>query len=160
VHSMRAGIGVAALLAALVACGGTELEQRRAAVAEAGAEVMPFDLERTTHIFEPLEDGGLQTILSDDEDAEQVALIRAHLAEEADRFARGDFHDPSMIHGEDMPGLHALMTGHDRITVTYQDVEHGGEVRYESRDPELVDAIHAWFEAQVRDHGDHARSHR
>jgi hypothetical protein len=120
---------------------------------------MPFDLDRTTHVFEPMEGGGLQTVLSDDSDPEQVTLIRTHLAEEAERFARGDFHDPSMIHGEDMAGLHALVMGHDRLTVTYHDVERGGEIRYESRDPQLVDAIHTWFEAQTRDHGDHAQSH-
>lgn len=121
---------------------------------------MPFDLDRTTHFFEPMEDGGLQTILSDDGDVEQVDLIRAHLAEEAERFARGDFHDPSMIHGENMAGLHALVTGHERLSVSYDDVDLGGEIRYGSRDAELVDAIHEWFEAQVRDHGEHAQSHR
>lgn len=133
---------------------------RQAEVAAVGAAVMPFDLDRTTHFFEPMEDGGLQTILSDDGDVEQVDLIRAHLAEEAERFARGDFHDPSMIHGENMAGLHALVTGHERLSVSYDDVDLGGEIRYGSRDAELVDAIHEWFEAQVRDHGEHAQSHR
>ncbi|MGW8281776.1 MAG: aspartate carbamoyltransferase [Gemmatimonadota bacterium] len=156
---MKTRHGIVVILAAALACSGQDLEQRRAEVAEAGAEVMPFDLERSTHFFEKLEDGGLQTVLSDDEDVEQVALIRTHLAEEAERFARGDFHDPSMIHGENMAGLHALVTGHDRLTITYQDVPDGGEIRYESRDPQLVDAIHVWFEAQVRDHGEHAQSH-
>jgi len=28
------------------------------------------------------------------------------LAEEAQRFSQVDFHDPQMIHGEDMAGLH------------------------------------------------------
>ena len=100
-NGMRSLLAAAALLAA---CGGSELEERQDAVAEAGAAVMPFDLERTTHTFEPLPDGGLQTVLSDDGDAGQIALIRSHLAEEAERFAAGDFHDPSMIHGEDMAG--------------------------------------------------------
>ncbi|MFT4605958.1 MAG: sugar phosphate isomerase/epimerase [Rhodothermales bacterium] len=134
-------------------------EDRQAEVAAAGASVMAFDLDRTTHVFEPTEDGGLQTVLSDDGDEEQVALIRAHLAEEAERFARGDFHDPAMIHGDDMAGLHALMTGHERMDVAYQDVALGGEIRYQSEDADLVTAIHSWFEAQVRDHGDHAQSH-
>jgi len=147
-----------ALIAA--ACSGSELEQRRQEVAEAGAQVMPFDLERTTHYFEKADDGGLQTVLSDDADPDQVALIRAHLASEAERFARGDFHDPSMIHGEDMAGLHALVTGHDRITVTYREVADGAEIRYESEDPALIEALHQWFDAQLRDHGEHAESHR
>jgi len=150
---------VACLAVVLASCGGSDLEQRQAEVAEAGSAVMPFDLKRATHFFEALEDGGLQTVTANDDDVEQVALIREHLSEEAERFARGDFHDPSMIHGEDMAGLHALATGHDRLTITYREIERGAEIRYASDDPALVDAIHQWFEAQLRDHGDDARSH-
>ena len=157
---MRAKPGATIFLAVLAACGGAELEQRQAEVAAVGAAIMPFDLDRTTHVFEPTEDGGLQTIVSDDGDVEQVTLVRSHLAEEAERFARGDFHDPSMIHGEDMAGLHVLVTGSERLSVTYRDVDLGGEIRFASQEPELIEAIHQWFGAQLRDHGDHAQSHR
>ena len=97
--------GLACLVLAVAACGGSELERRQTEVAQVGGLVMPFDLERATHVFEKLERGGLQTVVADQKDPEQVALIRTHLAEEARRFSRGDFHDPSMIHGEDMAGL-------------------------------------------------------
>ena len=137
-----------------------DLEDRRAEVAVAGAQVMPFDLDRTTHVFEPVDDGGVQSVVSDDGDAEQVSLIRAHLAEEAERFARGDFHDPAMIHGDHMAGMHALVMGHERLPISYREVPEGGEIRYRTEDPELVRAVHEWFEAQVRDHGQHAQSHR
>ncbi len=140
--------------------GQSAIAEREAAVAEAGAEVMPFDLERTTHIFEKLEDGGRQQVLADSDDPEQIRLIREHLGEEAERFAAGDFHDPEMIHGEEMPGLHALVVGHERLTIEYSEIERGAQILYSSGDPELVAAIHAWFDAQLRDHGDHARSHR
>ncbi|MGE0161257.1 MAG: aspartate carbamoyltransferase [Gemmatimonadales bacterium] len=145
------------LLAA--ACGGSELQRRQADVAEAGGAVMPFDLDRTTHVFEKLDDGGRQTVVADEADAEQISLVRAHLAEEAERFARGDFHDPSMIHGDDMAGLHALVVGHDRIAITYREVERGAEIRYATDDAALVAALHQWFDAQLRDHGQHAQPH-
>lgn len=148
------------LLAGAAACGPSETEQRQAEVAEAGRAVMPFDLDATTHVFEKLPDGGLQTVVADTDDAEQVALIRAHLTDEAARFAQGDFHDPAMIHGDDMAGMHALMMGHDRVTIAYHEVERGAEIRYTSEDPALVDAIHQWFDAQLRDHGEHAQAHR
>ena len=147
----------AALLAA--GCSDSELAERQAEVAEAGAEVMPFDLDRSTHVFEKTAEGGIQTVVSDDTDPAQVALIRAHLAEEAERFARGDFHDPEMIHGSDMGGLHALATGYERLRITYREVDHGGEIRYASEDPALVAALHEWFDAQLRDHGAHAQPH-
>jgi hypothetical protein len=155
IRSLLAGLAVA-----LVACAGSEIEDRQAQVAETGSAVMPFDLERTTHFFEKGDRGGLQTVVSDDEDAGQVSLIRAHLAEEAERFARGDFHDPEMIHGEDMAGLHTLVNGHDKLTIAYREIEYGAEISYESRDPVLIEAIHEWFDAQLADHGDHAQAHR
>jgi hypothetical protein len=148
---------ITGLMVAAIGCGGSEVPQRQAEVAEAGSVVMPFDLDRTTHVFQKLEDGGLQTVVSDDEDMEQVTLIRAHLAEEAEAFARGDFNDPEMIHGEDMAGLHALVMGHEGLTITYGDVEYGAQIRYEAVAPDLIDALHDWFDAQVRDHGDHAQ---
>jgi hypothetical protein len=156
----RIGSAALCLILAIGACSSPDLEQRQAEVAEAGSGVMPFDLDRTTHVFEKADYGGLQTVLSTDHDSEQIALIRAHLTEEAARFAGGDFHDPEMIHGNDMPGLHALVTGHERLSVSYREIENGAEVRYESEDPTLIDAIHDWFDAQLQDHGDHARAHR
>jgi hypothetical protein len=152
--------GFALIAVCAAACGDSNLERRQAEVAEAGRAVMPFDLESTTHVFEKRRDGGLQTVVADTDDREQVALIRAHLSEEAGRFTRGDFHDPAMIHGNDMDGLHALVSGHERLTITYRDVERGAEISYGSDDPVLVEAIHQWFDAQLRDHGQHAQPHR
>lgn len=155
-----ATIGVVCLTMGGIACGESSLERRQAEVAETGGAVMPFDLDATTHVFEKLEDGGLQTVVADAEDPDQVSLIRAHLAAEAERFAQGDFHDPTMIHGEDMPGLHALVVGHDRLEITYRDIDRGAEIRYATDDAALVAAIHQWFDAQLSDHGQHARPHR
>jgi mono/diheme cytochrome c family protein len=129
-------------------------------VAERGAQVMPFDLERTTHIFEKLDSGGRQQVISDDGDVAQIALIREHLADEATKFSRGDFHDPEMIHGADMAGLHELVMGAERMAITYSDIESGGQILYTTEDADLVAALHAWFDQQVADHGEHAMAHR
>lgn len=169
---MKAIYSLLGLLILVVACAGEHsdaqpgvdegatppaTDERQADVAARGAEVMPFDLDRTTHVFAPTEDGGLQTVRSEDGDEEQIRLIREHLRNEAERFAQGDFHDPAMIHGSDMPGLHTLVMGADRLTVEYQSVEGGGEIRYASSDEEIIAAIHEWFAAQVSDHGAHAQ---
>ena len=147
------------LIILLIAAGCTpSLPERQAEVAERGAEVMPFDLERTTHIFEKQADGGLQQIVSDDGDSAQVQLIRSHLAEEAGRFAQGDFHDPSMIHGDDMAGLHELVMGADELTIVYSDLDQGAQILFTTEDPALVAALHAWFDQQVADHGAHAQA--
>jgi len=149
------------ILGTLLAFAGctSAAPDRQTEVAERGAGVMPFDLERSTHIFEKLDEGGLQQVVSDDGDAEQTQLIREHLAEEAERFQNGDFHDPAMIHGDDMAGLHELVTGADRLTITYSEIEDGAQILYTADDADLVDALHAWFEQQVNDHGSHAKGH-
>jgi len=138
----------------------SQLEERRAAVAETGATVMGFDLDASTHVFERIEDGGLQQVFSDTNDPDQIRLIREHVSEQAERFSKGDFHDPETIHGEDMAGLHDLVVGHDRISIEYAEIDRGAQIVYTTDDPDLVAAIHTWFEAQLSDHGDHARHSR
>ncbi|WP_063819046.1 hypothetical protein [Herbidospora cretacea] len=150
------------LLAALagvlaVAAGVYAGMDRRAGVASRGREVMPFDLEVTTHRFAPSASGGVQTVTSDDPaDVRQVTLIRAHLAEEAARLARGDYGDPAFIHGGEMPGLRQLQQGHGAVDVRYAEVPSGARITYRTTDPALITALHAWFDAQVTDHGRHA----
>lgn len=147
---------VAAGAAAVVVAAAGGDEDRQALVAERGREVMPFDLERTTHRFEKLADGGVQTVVSDDGDREQIGLVRTHLRKEARLFRQGVFTDPVTIHGPNMPGVAELKAGASRIDVAYSDMASGGRIRYRTDDRALVDAIHRWFDAQTMDHGDHA----
>jgi len=155
---------VALVLVALMAstsagCGGGDGggRDRQAEVAERGAQVMPFDLEATTHRFAPRVDGLVQTVVADDPDAaDQVDLVRGHLTAEVERFAGGDFGDPASIHGDDMPGLAELSDGAGRIDVAYAEVASGATITFTTSDPDLVEALHAWGEAQVLDHGEHA----
>ena len=151
----RSALVAAALV--LAACGGDRPADRQAEVAERGSEVMPFDLDATTHTFTDTATGGVQRVTADDPaDARQIELIRGHLREERERFSRGDFEDPAAIHGEDMPGVAELAAGYDRITVAYADHPAGAELTYTTDEPELIEAIHTWFERQVMDHGEHA----
>lgn len=150
-----AALAAAATLALLAGCGDSP--DRQADVAAKGASVMPFDLERTTHRFTKADTGGVQTVVADNPaDTGQITLIRQHLRHESDRFSRGDYTDPGRIHGHDMPGLAALRDGATRITVTYRDDPAGGQITYSTTDRALVTALHAWFDAQVSDHGQHA----
>jgi hypothetical protein len=132
------------------------MNERQEEVAERGSEVMPFDLERTTHLFEKTDDGGLQQVLSDDNDPEQIALIQTHLQEEALRFQQGDFDDPAQIHGDQMPGLALLRAEYGQVEVVYTPLAEGAQITYQAETPELIAAIHAWFDAQLSDHGPHA----
>lgn len=146
------------LMLAVAACGDVTAD-RQAEVAQRGAEVMPFDLEATTHRFTKTADGGVQAVTADDPtDETQIQLIRRHLLEERDKFARGDFDDPARIHGMDMPGVAELSAGYQQVTVTYSETATGAELQYTTSDAGLVDAIHAWFDRQVMDHGNDAEA--
>lgn len=133
---------------------------RQEEVVTRGAQVMPFDLEQTMHVFQPLADGGLQTVTAKDpSNSQQIALIQAHLKEEAEKFRRGDFSDPATIHGEDMPGLAALKAGSRQIEMQYAPLSNGAQIQYTTQDPALIMALHQWFAAQLSDHGHHAVGH-
>lgn len=134
------------------ALGDTTTRQKE--VEQHGADVMPFSLAATTHIFTKTADGGIQRVVTKRPDARQVALIRRHLAAIARRFSAGDFGAPEQIHGNDMPGLAELRAARrGELTIEYHDVRRGGEIVYRSEQPRLVAALHDWFDAQLSDHG-------
>jgi hypothetical protein len=129
--------------------------QRQAEVARLGADVMPFSLSATTHVFTKTADGGTQRVVAKNaNDAKQVALVRTHLHAIRAEFLEGDFSGPSHIHGEDMPGLAQLKAAKPgQVAIAYKDVKGGAELRYRTSDAKLVSALHDWFEAQLSDHG-------
>jgi len=133
---------------------------RQEEVATRGAQVMPFDLEQTMHVFQPLANGGMQTVTAKDPaNSTQIALIQAHLQEEAEKFRQGDFSDPAKIHRADMPGLAALRANAQHMDVQYATLPDGAQIRYTTSDPALIVALHQWFAAQRSDHGHHAAGH-
>jgi hypothetical protein len=156
------GALIVASAAALILFAATILpaQTRQKEVAAKGAKVMPFDLEQTTHVFQKLDDGGLQkVVVKDPSNKKQIALIQSHLKEESEKFRKGDFSDPAKIHGENMPGLAQLKAGAAKIDIRYSALPYGAQVRYVAKDPKLVTALHQWFSAQVSDHGHHATGH-
>ena len=154
VVAVAALVGAAALT---VWSADSNTRARQQEVAARGVIVMPFDLERTTHIFQPRSDGGVQTVIADDPtERDQIRLIREHLQAEAAAFARGDFGDPAEIHGDEMPGLQELKANYDAIAVKFEPIAEGARITYQSDDPAVTEALHDWFEAQVSDHGPHA----
>jgi hypothetical protein len=86
-------------------------------------------------------------------------LIQAHLREESEKFRKGDFSDPAKIHGENMPGLVELKTAAGKIDIRYTALPDGAQIRYLTKDPKMVTALHQWFTAQLSDHGHHATHH-
>jgi len=132
--------------------------ERQTDVAKRGADVMPFNLKATTHIFTKTPDGGTQRVIAKDaSDGQQIQLVREHLRHIQAEFQQGDFAGPSHVHGAEMPGLTELKAAkRGAIAIVYREVASGAELTYKTADAGLVSALHTWFDAQVSDHGDDA----
>lgn len=134
-------------------------QTRQLHVHEMGQTVMPFDLNKTTHVFQMTDAGGIQSVLvKDAQDKGQIALIRQHLRHEAESFQHGDYADPIALHGKTMPGVSELERDHAAMAVSYSDLPLGAALTFQTRDPHLVTAIHRWFGAQLSEHGADARA--
>lgn len=134
--------------------------ERQAEVRQRGAEVMPFALADTLHVFEKTADGGVQRVLARPGHADQLAPIRAHLQAIARQFETRDFSGPAHIHGDDMPGLAELRSAaKDELSVVYRELDEGAEVTYTGTNETTRAAIHRWFDAQLSDHGHDASAH-
>ena len=129
--------------------------QRQAEVAKRGVDVMPFSLPATTHIFSKADVGGVQQVVArKSSETAQVKLVRQHLKEIREQFLKGDFSGPAHIHGQNMPGLAELKTAKPgQIAIVYKDIQGGAQLTYATPEPRLVIALHAWFDAQLSDHG-------
>ena len=141
-------------LGAFAATGMLTGANRQTMIHEQGSTVMPFDLDRTTHVFKSTEIGGIETVIvKDPADSQQIGLIQQHLQHEAMQFRAGDFSDPATIHGATMPGLSELAAGAANITFSYAALPNGAQISYKTNEPRMVDALHRWFAAQLADHG-------
>jgi hypothetical protein len=141
-----------------IEAGEGATESRLDEVQRRGAQVMPFSLEQTTHIFTKTEKGGIQQVIAkENAETQQIGLIQAHLSKISSQFTQGDFSEPAKIHGEDMPGLAALrQAGPGQIKIEYQELRNGARISYAAEDPNLIRTIHQWFDAQLTDHARHA----
>ncbi|MER0203112.1 MAG: hypothetical protein DU480_04480 [Nitrosomonas sp.] len=92
-----------------VHAAGKASEQRLDEVAGRASHVMPFDLEKITHIFSKTDTGGiLQIITKNESDSGQISLIRVHLSGITREFQQGDYSNPEKIHVAGIPGLAEL----------------------------------------------------
>jgi hypothetical protein len=156
-HILRLAIWSAFLL--LLNCAIALAQTTQEHVHQMAHGVMPFDMSKTVHIFKMTEFGGVQRVVAKDPGAsDQIALIRQHLQHEAESFRRGDYSDPAMLHGTDMPGLKELQIGASNIKVSYASLLEGAEITFETTDLHLLTALHRWFGAQLSEHGADARA--
>ena len=121
--------------------------------------VMPFDMNKVTHYFIKDVNGGILIIKTKDmKDTTQAALVQSHLKKECTIFSNADFRDPKTLHGMNMPGLDILSGAKGKFKVEYKKLTDGAQLTFVSTQSEVINAIHQWFDAQLRDHGSDAKS--
>lgn len=131
---------------------------RQAQVRARGQHVMPFRLDRTTHVFDKTATGGVESVVAKTaDDRDQIPLIRRHLRREQQLFSRGDFQDPMAIHGMAMPGIDVLRRSASKLRVGYHELARGAQLLYVTSDARVRRALHDWFDAQLMDHGTDAK---
>jgi hypothetical protein len=151
---MIATLLLAAAFASVPVSAAPQSSPRQDDVRDKGAQVMPFALDRTIHLFDKTASGGVQRVRVRGDAPDQVAMIRAHLREIAQAFAARDFDKPAHIHGAGMPGLAEMKRAKSgELDVAYRDLDDGAEIAYVGHTPGMIDAVHRWFDAQLSDHG-------
>ncbi len=135
------------------------LMQRQHMIHSESHMVMPFDMNKVTHYFIKNNQGGVLMIKTKNKkDTAQAALIQSHLKKEGKLFSNADFRDPKTLHGMNMPGLKVLSGSKGKFKVKYKNLSDGGQLTFNSKNSEVINAIHKWFDAQLKDHGSDAKS--
>jgi hypothetical protein len=117
-----------------------------------GHVAMGVDQYSSAHRFEPLPDGGRITLVRDGDDPAGVTQIRAHMAEIAAAFRRGDFTVPGFVHDRAVPGTATMAARRSRISYIADTLPHGGSLRIHSTDSVAISAIHQFLAFQRQDH--------
>jgi hypothetical protein len=153
-----------------VACrreSGEAASQRRADAARdttyaatqaRGAVAMGVDQYSSTHVFEPLPDGGRIVLQRDTIDSAGTAQIRAHMDSIAAAFGAGDFQIPGFVHAQTVPGTDVMSRKRALISYTVDTLARGGAVRLRTADSAAVRAIHEFLAFQRSEH--HAGAHQ
>jgi hypothetical protein len=128
-----------------------------AAVQARGQMAMGVNQFTSSHVFQPLADGGRIELQRDTEDSAGTAQIRGHMRQIAAAFQAGDFRLPGFVHAQAVPGTDVMAAKRAVISYSVESLPRGAAVRVRSDDPSAVKAIHEFLAFQRHDH--HAPAH-
>ena len=124
-----------------------------ASLQERGQAAMGVDQYASTHVFEPLPDGGRIVLQMKEADSTGERVIRDHMRSIATAFGSGDFAIPGKVHGlANVPGTEVMSRLRGEISYGAGELDRGGEVRLTSRNRDAVTAIHDFLAFQRMDH--------
>jgi hypothetical protein len=129
-----------------------EMDSGFADVQRRGHTAMGVDQYTSTHIFQPLPDGGRIELQRDTADSADRLQILKHMGEIAAAFGAGDFSVPGFVHAREVPGTAVMAARRARIRYVVESLPRGAAVRLTSGDSSAIEAIHEFLAFQRRDH--------
>jgi hypothetical protein len=123
---------------------------------ERGDIAMGFNQSKISHQFKSTPTGGeiLITALNNS-DIETIKQIKNHISVIQKEFASGNFTKPFYIHAQDIPGTTIMGEKKDFIKYSINEIDNGATLILETKDKELVDAIHQFMAFQGTEHQGH-----
>jgi hypothetical protein len=118
-------------------------------------QLLPYAVDQALEGFAKTANGGIMQIIAKSaNDAQQIKLMQQYLRQTAEEYGKGDFSSTERFHGTDMPGLAQMKAAKaGEIKYQYKVLNNGGQIIFSSEDPQLLNALHAWIDAQVKEHG-------
>jgi hypothetical protein len=114
---------------------------------------MDFDQSKTVHHFRLAEDGGaieIEVRRAGDEALRET--VRTHLRHLSQELAAGNFDKPFATHGETPAGVPDMVRLKNRITYSFENMDHGGRVSIRAAGQEARNAVHVFLRYQIREH--------
>jgi acylphosphatase len=128
---------------------------KHAASSTEAHQSLPYAVDRALEGFVKTANGGIMQIVAKSaDDTQQIKQMQQYLRQTADEYKKGDFSSTERFHGTDMPGLAQMKAAKaDAIRYEYKALNNGGQIVFSSEDPQLLNALHAWIDAQIKEHG-------
>ena len=113
---------------------------------------MGVDQYTSTHLFQPLPDGGRIGLQRDTPDSAGRVRILKHMGEIALAFGAGDFALPGFVHAGEVPGTAVMAAQRANIRYAVESLPGGAALRLTTGDSSVLEAIHEFLAFQRRDH--------
>jgi hypothetical protein len=116
---------------------------------------LPYAVDQALEGFAKTADGGIMQIIAKSaDDAQQITRMQQYLRQTAEEYKKGDFSYTERFHGTNMPGLAQMKAAKaGEIKYQYKALNNGGQIVFSTEDPQLLNALHAWIDAQIKEHG-------
>jgi hypothetical protein len=123
---------------------------------ERGAVAMGFNQSKISHQFKSTPSGGEISITAlNNNDTETIKQIKNHISIIQKEFSSGNFTKPFYIHAQDVPDTKIMGEKKDFIKYTINEIDNGSTLILETKDKELLGAIHQFMAFQGTEHQGH-----